>query len=91
MEIGAVKLVVFNGENFDYWKNWIRNYHLSQGRTIWEIVQEVHVIPATPDNVTQGELQKYENKYKTLNLITTALNRNVYDSLSYINCSWYVA
>jgi hypothetical protein len=45
------------------------------------------VIPATPDNVTQGELQKYENKYKTLNLITTALNRNVYDSLSCINCS----
>jgi hypothetical protein len=45
------------------------------------------VIPATPDNVTQGELQKYENNYKTLNLITTALNRNVYDSLSCINCS----
>jgi hypothetical protein len=38
---GAVKLVVFNGEDFGYWKNRIRNYLLSQGRAIWEIVQEL--------------------------------------------------
>jgi hypothetical protein len=44
------------------------------------------VIPTTLDNVTQGELQMYENNYKTLNLITTALGRNVYDSLSFKNC-----
>jgi hypothetical protein len=39
MEKGAVKLVVFNGEDFGYWKNRTRNYLLSQGRAIWEIVQ----------------------------------------------------
>jgi hypothetical protein len=39
------------------------------------------MIPATLDNATQGELQRYENNYKALNLITTALGRNVYDSL----------
>jgi hypothetical protein len=33
------------------------------------------VILATLDNVTQGELQIYENNYKALNLITTALVR----------------
>jgi hypothetical protein len=37
------------------------------------------VIPVTLDNATQGELQRYENNYKALNLITTALGRNVYD------------
>jgi hypothetical protein len=37
------------------------------------------VIPATLDNATQGELQRYENNYKTINLITTALGRSVYD------------
>jgi hypothetical protein len=37
------------------------------------------VIHDTLDHVTQGELQRYENKYKTLNLIITALGRNVYD------------
>jgi hypothetical protein len=42
------------------------------------------VIPAALDNVTQGELQWYENNYKTLNLITTALGRNVYDRVSYL-------
>jgi hypothetical protein len=31
------------------------------------------VIPATLDNATQGELTRYENNYKALNLITTAL------------------
>jgi hypothetical protein len=78
MEKGAVKLVVFNGEDFGYWKNQTHNYLLSQDRAIWEIVQEAYVILDTLDHVTQGELQRYENNYNVLNLITTALVRNVY-------------
>jgi hypothetical protein len=84
MDKGVVKLVVFNGDHFSYWKNWTRNYLLSQGHAIWEIVQEAYVIPATLDNTTQGEVQRYENIYKTLNLITTALGRNVYDRASHL-------
>jgi hypothetical protein len=42
------------------------------------------VIPTTLDNTIQGELQMYGNNYKTLNLITTALGRNVYDRISHI-------
>jgi hypothetical protein len=79
MEKGVVKLVMFNGEDFSYW-----NYLLSQGRAIWEIVQEAYVIPNTPDHVTQGELQSYENNYKTLNLINIALGRNVYDKVVHL-------
>jgi hypothetical protein len=44
----------------------------------------VYVILATLENETQGELQRYENNYKTLNFITTALGRNVYDSVSHL-------
>jgi hypothetical protein len=36
------------------------------------------------NNMTQGELQRYENNYKPLNLITTALGRNVYDRGSHL-------
>jgi hypothetical protein len=61
MEKGAVKLVVVNGDNFGYWKNRTHNCLLSQGRAIWEIVQEAYVIPDTLDHATQGELQRYEN------------------------------
>jgi hypothetical protein len=42
------------------------------------------VIPDTLDHVTQGELQSYKNNYKTLNLITTALGRNVYDRVAHL-------
>jgi hypothetical protein len=84
MEKGVVKLVVFNCEDFSYWKNRTRNYLLRQGRTIWEIVQEAYVISATLDHATQGELQRYENNYKALNLITTALGRKVYDRVSHL-------
>jgi hypothetical protein len=42
------------------------------------------VIPNTLDHTTQGELQRYENNYKTLNLITTALGRNVYDRVAHL-------
>jgi hypothetical protein len=76
--------VVFNGENFSYWKNQTRNYLLSQGHAIWEIVQQAYFIPATLDNAMQGELQRYENNYKGLNLITTALGRNVYDRVAHL-------
>jgi hypothetical protein len=38
----------------------------------------------TLDNATQGEQQRYENNYKTLNLISTALGRNVYDRVAHI-------
>jgi hypothetical protein len=81
---GAVKPVVFNDENFGYWKYRTRNYLLSQGRAIWEIVQEAYVISDTLDHTIQGELQRYENNYKTLNLITTALGRNMYDRVAHL-------
>jgi hypothetical protein len=42
------------------------------------------VIPDTLDHVTQGELQRYEKNYKALNLITTALGRNVYDRVAHL-------
>jgi hypothetical protein len=84
MEKGDVKLIIFNGEDFGYWNNQTRNYLLSQGRVIWEIIQEAYVIPDTLDHVTQGELQRYENNYKALNLITTALGRNVYDRVAHL-------
>jgi hypothetical protein len=38
-------------------------------------------------NATQGELQKYENKYKALNLISTTLCRNVFDRVSHLETS----
>jgi hypothetical protein len=36
------------------------------------------------DNATQGGLQRYENNYKVINLITTALGKNVYDRVSHL-------
>jgi hypothetical protein len=42
------------------------------------------VIPDTLDHAAQGELQRYENNYKALNLITTALGRNVYDRVAHL-------
>jgi hypothetical protein len=42
------------------------------------------VIPDTLDHAMQGELERYENNYKALNLITTALGRNVYDRVAHL-------
>jgi hypothetical protein len=57
---------------------------LNQGRAIWEIVQEAYVIPDKLDHTTQDELQRYENNYKTLNLIIIVLGRNVYDRIAHL-------
>jgi hypothetical protein len=82
MKKGVVKLVTFNGEDFGYWKNRTRNYLLSQAvpfgrssrRRTWSPIH----------HVTHGELQRYENNYKILNLITTALGRNVFDRVAHL-------
>jgi hypothetical protein len=42
------------------------------------------VISDTLDHATQVKLQRYKNNYKTLNLITTALGRNVYDRVAHL-------
>jgi hypothetical protein len=42
------------------------------------------VIPATLNNATQCEVQRYENNYKALNLNTTALGKNMYDCVSHL-------
>jgi hypothetical protein len=42
------------------------------------------VISDILDHATQGDLQRYENNYKTLNLITTALSMNVYDRVAHL-------
>jgi hypothetical protein len=87
MEKDVVKLVIFNGEDFGYWKNRTHNYFLSQGRVIWEIIQEAYMILTMLNNTTQGELTRYENAYRALNLITIALGRNVYISNRIFLCS----
>jgi hypothetical protein len=63
---------------------------MSEGRAIWEIAQEAYVIPMTLDNMTQVELMRYENNYKALNLITTALGRNVYDHVAHLETAHVV-
>jgi hypothetical protein len=42
------------------------------------------VIPDTLDHATQGELKRYENNFMALNLITTALGKNVYDMVAHL-------
>jgi hypothetical protein len=42
------------------------------------------VISDILDHATQGEMQRYKNNYKTLNLITTTLGRNVYDRVAHL-------
>jgi hypothetical protein len=48
------------------------------------------VILDTLDHATQNELQRYENNYKTLNLVTTALGRNVYDRVAHLETAYDV-
>jgi hypothetical protein len=42
------------------------------------------VISDTLDHATQGEIQRYKNNYKIVNLIITALCRNVYDKVVHL-------
>jgi hypothetical protein len=47
-------------------------------------MQEAYVIPATLDNMSQGELIRYENNYIAHNLNTIDLGMNVYDHVAHL-------
>jgi hypothetical protein len=63
---------------------------LRKWHAIWEIIHEAYIIPTTFENATVAELTKYANNYKALNLITTALGRNVYDHISHLESTHIV-
>jgi hypothetical protein len=48
------------------------------------------VIPTMLNNANQGELQMHENNYKVVNLITTAVDMNVYDKVSHLETTHVV-
>jgi hypothetical protein len=48
------------------------------------------VIPTTLNNATQGELTRYENNYKVLNLITIAVGMNVYNCVAHLETAYDV-
>jgi hypothetical protein len=48
------------------------------------------MIPDTLDHATQCEQQMYKNNYKAINLITTALGRNVYDKVAHLETAHVV-
>jgi hypothetical protein len=48
------------------------------------------VITDTLDHTTKGGLQRYENNYRAINLITTALGRNVYDRVAHLEMAYDV-
>ena len=77
-------MVVFNEEDFAYWKARTKAYLLSHGSAIWEIVEEDYQLPATRVGLSQGELAKYENNYKDWNFLITALSRKEFDRVSHL-------
>ncbi|KAG8099879.1 hypothetical protein GUJ93_ZPchr0013g36010 [Zizania palustris] len=52
------KIPLFDGKDFAYWKVRMEAYLLSQGSTIWEIVDSEYTIPET--RITQTEKEQYE-------------------------------
>jgi hypothetical protein len=48
------------------------------------LVNILHYFSAMLENATQVKLQRYENNYKALNLITSALGRNVNDRVLHL-------
>jgi hypothetical protein len=46
--------------------------------------------PDSLDHAIEGEIQRYENNYKTLNLITSAIGRNVYDRVAHLETAYDV-
>ncbi|GJM99464.1 hypothetical protein PR202_ga16562 [Eleusine coracana subsp. coracana] len=85
MEKRVVNLRVFNGEDFPYWISQTKAYLLSQGRAIWDIVEQEYNIPANLDTAPVYELNKYENNSKAINILLSPLGRNKHDRVAHLN------
>ncbi|GJN34818.1 hypothetical protein PR202_gb23516 [Eleusine coracana subsp. coracana] len=90
MEKRAVKLWMFDGEDFSYWKSRTKAYLLSQGRAIWEIVDQEYAIPQDLNTASAGELLGYENNSKAINILLSALSRSEHDRVAHLDTAYAI-
>ncbi|GJN13656.1 hypothetical protein PR202_gb00386 [Eleusine coracana subsp. coracana] len=81
----VVKLWMFDGEDFFYWKSRTKAYVVSQGHAIWEIFEQEYAIPQDLNTASAGELVRYENNSKAVNILLSALGRSEYDRVAHLD------
>ncbi|GJM95959.1 hypothetical protein PR202_ga12755 [Eleusine coracana subsp. coracana] len=72
MEKRAVKLWMFDREDFSYWKSWTKAYLLSQECAIWEIVEQDFAIPDDLNTAPNRLYKKGKNSKKFTKAIARA-------------------
>ena len=82
MEKRVVQMWMLAGEDLPYWKSRTKAYLLSQGHAIWEIVDQEYAIPQDLNTASAGELVRYENNSKAINILLSALGMSEHDRVA---------
>ena len=70
----SIRLPIFDGTNFIYWKVRVTTYLQSLGTKVWDIIDRGYTFPsATPTDLT--EKKKYETNAKAVNTLLGCLSQ----------------
>lgn len=72
--MGSIRLPIFNGSNFVYWKIRTTTYLQSLGTDVWEIVEARYTFPTAIPTDTIGKKQ-YETNAKAINTLFGSLSQ----------------
>eukprot|EP00253_Pinus_taeda_P012725 PITA_12725 len=71
--VGSIRLPIFNGSNFVYWKIKTTTYLQSLGTDVWEILEGGYTFPSTIPTDTAGKKQ-HETNAKVVNTLLGSLS-----------------
>jgi len=73
--VGSIRLPIFDGRNFGYWKIRTKTYLQSLGVDVWEIVEGGYTFPIAIPTYTIGR-KKYENNARAINTLLGSLSKS---------------
>ena len=72
--MGSIRLPIFDGSNFIYWKIRTTTYLQSLGTNVWEIMEGGYTFPTTIPTYAAGKKQ-YETNAKVVNTLLGILSQ----------------
>src|SRR4051812_35331828 len=86
---GYTRPPVFDGENFDYWKDRLESYFLGLDGDLWDLLVDgyKHPVKASGAKLTRQEMsddqkKQFKNQYRSRTVLLNAISHSEYEKIS---------
>ena len=88
-DIISTKPPMFDGENFDYWKDRIESFFLVYDADLWDLVVDGYSHPVDSEgkkvernSMTEGQKKEFKNHHKARIILLNAISHTEYEKIT---------